>query len=178
VIVLLGRFQPFHKGHAAMVEEALNRDSEVTICIGSSEESGTLENPWTAEEREQMIRIWLGDRAATIVHIPDINDPPNYVAHAEAFHGKNGPFLTTDESTADLYRAADWDVILCELSERDDWHGWRVRATMQMLSTVLEEEAAIAALAVNVPESVARLIFDHGWQRRLFHFGTGGEPVG
>jgi hypothetical protein len=42
----------------------------------------------------------------------------------------------------------------------------------------LEEEAAIAALAINVPEAVALLIFDNGWQRRLFHMGTGGEPVG
>ena len=49
---------------------------------------------------------------------------------------------------------------------------------MQMLSTVVEEEAAIAALSVNMPESVVQLIFENGWQRRLFHMGTGGEPVG
>jgi hypothetical protein len=49
---------------------------------------------------------------------------------------------------------------------------------MQMLSTVMEEEAAIAALSINMPESVARLIIDNGWQRRLLHLGTGGEPVG
>jgi hypothetical protein len=47
-----------------------------------------------------------------------------------------------------------------------------------MLSTVMEEEAVIAALSVNVPLVVAQLIVENGWQRRLFHMGTGGEPVG
>ena len=47
-----------------------------------------------------------------------------------------------------------------------------------MLSTVVEEEAAIFALCVNMPEPVVRLIIDNGWQRRLFYMGTGGEPVG
>jgi len=178
MIILLGRFQPFHNGHAAMIEEAMRRDPDITICIGSSEKSGSLDNPWTAGEREQMIRAWLGEKPARIVQIPDINDPPNFVAHAEAFHGESGTFLTTDESTANLYRAANWNVILTELTQREDWQGWRIRATIQMLSTVLEEEAALAALAINVPEAVALLIFDNGWQRRLFHMGTGGEPVG
>ena len=65
-----------------------------------------------------------------------------------------------------------------DLVNREDWQGWRIRATMQMLSYVMEEEAAIAELTVNMPEPVVRLIFDNGWQRRLFHMGTGGEPVG
>lgn len=177
MIILLGRFQPFHRGHAAMVEAAFARDDAVMICIGSSEAEADIHNPWTAVEREAMIRAWLEDRPASIVHIPDIHDPPNYVAHAATFHGE-GTLLTTDTATADLYREAGYEVILELLEQREDWQGWRIRATMQMLSTVMEEEAAIAALSINMPEAVVRLIFDEGWQRRLFHMGTGGEPVG
>ena len=183
-LIILGRFQPFHNGHASMVNAAMSflsaGDSNLPlrICIGSSEANQSLDNPWTAEEREQMIRAWLDGRDVEIVQVPDLGDPPNYVRHAEKFHGPPGTIFTTDSATSELYRTADWSVVKGDLSQRGDWQGWRIRATMQMLSTVMEEEAAIAALCVNMPESVVRLIFENGWQRRLFHMGTGGEPVG
>ena len=183
-LIVLGRFQPFHNGHAAMISGAMSflgigdLDLPLRICIGSSQAEQSLDNPWSAEEREQMIRVWLGDYDAEIVHVPDLGDPPNYVKHAEKFHGPPGMIFTTDEGTSELYRAADWFVVESDLINRGDWQGWRIRATMQMLSTVMEEEAVIAALSVNLPPAVAQLIVDNGWQRRLFHMGTGGEPVG
>jgi len=177
-LIVLGRFQPFHNGHASMIEAALSHEIPLRICIGSSEGEQSLDNPWSADEREQMIRFWLAGRDAEIVHVPDLGDPPNFVRHAEKFHGPAGTLYTTDEGTKNLYRAAGWSVIMGDLIQREDWQGWRIRATIQMLSTVMEEEAAIAALCVNMPEPVVRLMFDNGWQRRLFHMGTGGEPVG
>ena len=183
-LIVLGRFQPFHNGHASMVNAAMSflgvgdSDLSLRICIGSSQAEQSLDNPWTAEEREQMIRAWLDGRDAEIVQVPDLGDPPNYVRHAEKFHGPPGAIFTTDKATSELYREADWGVMSSDLVNREDWQGWRIRATMQMLSTVVEEEAAIAALSINMPEPVARLIIDNGWQRRLFHMGTGGEPVG
>ena len=77
------------------------------ICIGSSEAEPSLENPWDAKEREQMIRAWLdrdygGEGIDTeIVQVPDLNDPPNYVRHAEQFHGTAGSIFTSDQATAD-----------------------------------------------------------------------------
>ena len=177
-LIVLGRFQPFHNGHASMVEAALELGQSLRICIGSSETEQSLDNPWNANEREQMIRAWLAGRDAEIVHVPDLGDPPNYVRHAEKFHGPSGTLFTTDKSTAELYREAEWKVIEHSLENRDNWQGWRIRATLQMLSTVMEEEAVIAALSVNIPPTVAQLIVDNGWQRRLLHMGTGGEPVG
>jgi cytidyltransferase-like protein len=183
-LIVLGRFQPFHNGHASMVNAAISHlgvgdsDHPLRICIGSSQAEQSLDNPWSAEEREQMIRVWLDGRDAEIVHVPDLGDPPNYVRHAEKYHGPHGEIFTTDKGTSDLYREAGWFVIEGDLVHREDWQGWRVRATIQMLSTVTEEDAAIAALCVNMPESVVRFIFDNGWQRRLFRMGTGGEPVG
>ena len=183
-LIVLGRFQPFHNGHASMIDGAMSylgvgdSDLPLRICIGSSQAEQSLDNPWSAEEREQMIRVWLEDYDAEIVHVPDLGDPPNYVRHAEKFHGPPGLIFTTDESTSSLYRCADWSIVEGDLVQREDWQGWRIRATMQMLSTVVEEEAAIAALSINMPESVVRLIYANGWQRRLFSMGTGGEPVG
>lgn len=186
--IVLGRFQPFHKGHAAMVTSALEllntSGKRLRICIGSSEAEESLENPWTADEREQMIRAWLDEtqghksKETEIVHVPDLNDPPNYVKHAEKFHGAAGRLFTSDQNTADLYEAAGWYTILMSHENRDIWQGWRVRATMQMMSTITDEVAVKAVLRESIPESVVDFLIENNALRRLAFMGHGGEPVG
>lgn len=57
-LVFIGRFQPFHRGHQAVVEKALSSSRQVIILVGSSNVTRTLRNPFTFEERRDMI---LGD---------------------------------------------------------------------------------------------------------------------
>lgn len=54
--VFLGRFQPFHIGHYSIVEKILTEYKRLMLVIGSAEKSGTDENPWTLQEREEIIR--------------------------------------------------------------------------------------------------------------------------
>lgn len=74
--IFLGRFQPFHIGHMSIVDEILRNYDRLILIIGSAEKSGTEENPWTLEEREEIIRatiplelqermdiVWLADTA-------------------------------------------------------------------------------------------------------------------
>lgn len=188
-MIVLGRFQPFHKGHAAMVSAALehlemNSEGTLRICIGSSEAEESLENPWTANEREQMIRAWLdknqasNSKNAEIIQVPDLNDPPNYVKHAEQFHGAAGSIFTSDQDTADLYEAAGWDTVMMNHENRESWQGWRVRATMQMMSTITDEDAVKAVLGESIPEAVVDFLVENNGLRRLAFMGHGGEPVG
>src|SRR5574338_1183107 len=59
--VCIGRFQPFHNAHHELVKEALNHGETVLIIIGSAYKARNIQNPWTAEEREEMIRSALTD---------------------------------------------------------------------------------------------------------------------
>ena len=52
---LIGRFQPFHLGHVEAVKFALSKVEQLYIGIGSSNKSHQLRNPFTVEERKQMI---------------------------------------------------------------------------------------------------------------------------
>ena len=52
--IVLGRFQPFHKGHAYLVEAALEKGPTV-IAIGSSQAESSMDNPWSADEREEIM---------------------------------------------------------------------------------------------------------------------------
>ena len=47
--IVLGRFQPFHKGHAHLVEAAIAK-GETTIAIGSSTSVQSMDNPWSVDE--------------------------------------------------------------------------------------------------------------------------------
>lgn len=69
--VLLGRFQPFHKGHLFLVNEALKQVDSLLIVLGSSQESRTVKNPWTVDERIAMIRAACPEAPLTFVGMRD-----------------------------------------------------------------------------------------------------------
>lgn len=54
--VYIGRFEPYHNGHHATALEALKRSRRLIFSLGSANSPRTISNPWTAEEREAMIR--------------------------------------------------------------------------------------------------------------------------
>ncbi len=56
--VYIGRFSPFHKGHAETVARALRCSDRVLIIIGSSHRPRDIKNPWTFAERALMIKKW------------------------------------------------------------------------------------------------------------------------
>ena len=174
--IVLGRFQPFHRGHAHLVDAALHK-GPVTIAIGSSEAEMTPNNPWDSSERESMIRAWLAGRDAEIVLIPDINDPPNWVEHASKYHGK-GTLVTSDEDTKNLYEDAGFVVEWVDLSNRETYEGWRVRATLKMLSTVYEVDAQKEVMSVSIPKEVVDWLVEKDALHRLYSMSLGLEHAG
>lgn len=53
---VIGRFQNIHIGHERMVRTALNNCEKVILMVGSSQESGTVRNPFTLYTRMNLIR--------------------------------------------------------------------------------------------------------------------------
>jgi bifunctional NMN adenylyltransferase/nudix hydrolase len=58
-IVYIGRFQPAHNGHIATMQAALEQANRLVVVIGSHNTPRDIKNPWTAPERETMIRECL-----------------------------------------------------------------------------------------------------------------------
>ena len=56
--VYIGRFSPFHQGHAETLSKALACSRRVLVIIGSDKQPRTVKNPWTAIERATMIYNW------------------------------------------------------------------------------------------------------------------------
>lgn len=59
--VFIGRFQPFHAGHRAAVNCAMLAATQVLILVGSANKARTPKNPWTFNERAEMIRAHFPD---------------------------------------------------------------------------------------------------------------------
>ena len=54
-LVFIGRFQPFHNGHKHVIDTALKLAKHVIVLVGSSNTSPNTRNPFTFEQREQLI---------------------------------------------------------------------------------------------------------------------------
>jgi nicotinamide-nucleotide adenylyltransferase len=86
--LLVGRMQPFHKGHLEVIKIILEEVREVIIGIGSAQLSHTLKDPFTAGERIMMITKTLGANNISasryyIIPIEDITCNSQWVSHVE-----------------------------------------------------------------------------------------------
>ncbi|MBU0645869.1 adenylyltransferase/cytidyltransferase family protein [Patescibacteria group bacterium] len=54
--LFVGRFQPFHNGHLMVVSGMAKVCNQVIIAIGSANAEKSLKNPFTVEQRREMIQ--------------------------------------------------------------------------------------------------------------------------
>lgn len=59
IAVYIGRFQPLHNGHAETLRKAADLANRVVVIIGSAFQPRTHKNPFTYEERQQMVNSVL-----------------------------------------------------------------------------------------------------------------------
>ena len=73
VLVFIGRFQPVHAGHQKVFEEGLARASRLYVLVGSTEQPRNLRNPFSFDERAQMISGSVSKPArTTTLALPDV----------------------------------------------------------------------------------------------------------
>ncbi|VTU40541.1 Bifunctional NMN adenylyltransferase/Nudix hydrolase [Variovorax sp. PBS-H4] len=83
--VLIGRFQPFHNAHYALLRKAMDAAPHVVVVIGSAFQARSPKNPFTWQERAEMIRMALAeaDRARVLfVPMRDHVDEERWFAEA------------------------------------------------------------------------------------------------
>jgi bifunctional NMN adenylyltransferase/nudix hydrolase len=79
VLAFIGRFQPFHDGHAAVVDQALKSADTVALVIGSHDQPRDTRNPFTTAERIAMITAVYPNEVAAgrIKFVPQYNHAYN-----------------------------------------------------------------------------------------------------
>lgn len=121
---MIGRFQPFHKGHKFLVETLAELCDVVVIAVGSAQESNTKRNPLSYEFREELIVTECKDIEEkygvrlVVVPVKDMKSPDN---HTVAW----GNYLLSTIRTELLYREIDVypDIVIYgNEPERSKWY--------------------------------------------------------
>ncbi len=134
--LLVGRFQPFHRGHLAVVRAIRSAwpSETLLLAIGSSQSSYTSDNPFTASERFEMIERALGEAGISgwlALPLPDIGRHALWVAHAEESLPRFARVHTNNPLTRALFERAGYPVESPTLVEREHWEGRRIRAELR-----------------------------------------------
>lgn len=59
--VVIGRFQPFHRGHEALIRRAMQNADVTVVVIGSAACAPTVRNPWRVHDRVAMLSALFDD---------------------------------------------------------------------------------------------------------------------
>lgn len=130
--LFLGRFQPFHNGHLQVIKECVPRFQHLFIGIGSSQYEHTLENPFTVEERRQMIEKALEEDITfyEVFAIPDIHNYPRWVAHVEQFVPPFDVVVANNDLTLQLFREKGYELYQPKIYSREVYCGREIRRRM------------------------------------------------
>ncbi len=132
--LLIGRFQPFHKGHLFVVEKILEEVDEIIIGIGSAQISHTLENPFTAGERLMMIAKSLFENGINktfyIIPIPDVNNNAIWVSHVKSLTPPFDVVYSGNPLVKRLFKEAGIEVRTPPLYNRKLFSGTEIRKRM------------------------------------------------
>lgn len=132
--LLIGRFQPFHLGHLDAVKFALSSVDELLIGIGSSNRFDEKRNPFTADERKQMIESSLDVETLgriKIYYIPDVNDHERWTHQIDEIVPKYDVVFSNDEFTHTLFGKRGIKVISVPLKQREILSGTDIRVKIR-----------------------------------------------
>ncbi len=158
--LFVGRFQPPHRGHLAVIRDLASRHDGVIIGIGSAFDSHSSRNPFTSGERFRMLEEACRDEGITnavIVPIPDLNRNALWVHHVRSILPPFDVFVSNNPLPRRLFSEAGVKVERMPLLDRDSLEGSKVRAAL----------LAGAGWEDSVPPSVARILHEIGAVSRV-----------
>lgn len=170
--LFLGRFQPYHKGHDAVIRRISKEVDELVIAVGSAQYSHTLRDPFTAGERIMMITHMLRDDPVFryVLPIEDIEQNALYVAHIRRLAPPFDVVYSNNPLVIRLFEEAEMPV--CEMPRIDREHLWGTKIRELMLQGDDWRRY--------VPDAVCDVIDEIGGTERLrqIHESDGSEVTG
>ena len=128
--LMIGRFQPFHLGHLDAIQFALSKVDRLWVGLGSSNKPQEKNNPFSAEEREEMILSSIGEsikEKISIYFIPDLDNHVKWIEKIDTIVPKFDVVFTNDELTEHLYSKRDVQVMSIPFLRRDELSGTNIR---------------------------------------------------
>jgi nicotinamide-nucleotide adenylyltransferase len=132
----IGRFQPYHLGHQAVLEKIAEEVDEIVIVIGSAQESHTAENPFTGGERMEMIYAALGKadlrKRCIVTTLQDVNRNSLWVTHLRSMVPCFDVVYSNNPLVVRLFSEAKVTVKKPPMYQRDLYSGTAIRNLMRL----------------------------------------------
>ena len=128
--LLIGRFQPFHLGHLEALQFALSKVDKLWVGLGSSNKPVQKNNPFSAEERKQMILSSIDNtmkEKISIYFIPDLDNHVKWIDKIDTIVPKFDIIFSNDELTKHLYSKRSVQVIAIPFLNRNVLSGTNIR---------------------------------------------------
>lgn len=133
--IIIGRFQPFHKGHAWLIKKALKQVQNLVIGIGSTNVKNG-ENGYSFSKRKKMVQLFvnhekLNDRVIKIISVPD--DPSDDVWRSQIIKqaGEFDVVIGNNEWVNGIFEKAGYKVFRIGFYRRIILEGKRIRERMK-----------------------------------------------
>jgi nicotinamide-nucleotide adenylyltransferase len=151
--LIIGRFQPFHRGHLQLIREILKESGEVVIAVTSAQFNFLEKDPFTAGERIVMIHEALREAKLDLAKcyiVPVVNDENNarWVAHLRSFVPQFDVVYTGNPYVGLLMRREGVRVKQVKFYDKEKYNATRIR---QLILRREDWESL-------VPKAVARII--------------------
>src|SRR5579863_4362401 len=161
--LLIGRFQPFHIGHLSAVKFALSQVENLWIGIGSSNKSNEKRNPFTADERKEMILSSLDPESANkieVYYVPDTGDHDKWTHHVDTIVPKYDVVFSNDDFTLSLYAKRGIRTIPVPLLQRETVSGTHIRemiAEDKDWSSLVPQGTRNVLLRINAKQRLSKI---------------------
>lgn len=131
IALIVGRFQPFHKGHLFLIKKALEKANKIIIGIGSSNIIDE-NNPIDFETRKKVVRAvfykeGIESKLIKIVPLADYFDDKKWLQNLITQVGEFDLTLGHNEWTNNILKKAGYKVLRVDYYKRPLYEGWRIR---------------------------------------------------
>lgn len=162
--VFIGRFQPIHKAHLQVIKQALAEAKELIMVLGSAKSARSIKNPFTYEERVEMIKAALTPEELPKVHFVPARDyhynDNHWLAEVQQrinaiTHGDQNVCLVgkyKDASSWYLKLFSQWDFVPAESGDMDATNARNI---------LLDKNKNWADVATMLPIGTFDYIVDH-----------------
>jgi bifunctional NMN adenylyltransferase/nudix hydrolase len=122
--VLIGRFEPLHKGHLSNFIQALDIADEVIILVGSSYQPRTPKNPFKFPERREILEQAIAEELANAKYDEDVTPACFTILPIRDFKYSNNSWIRQVQTVVNDTAPGVDDKEICILGYNKDDSSW------------------------------------------------------
>lgn len=159
VAVVIGRFQPYHNGHHALIQKASQLANKVIVVVGSAYAARSAKNPFTYDERVRMIKD---------SHDPVLHSRILFTGVSDFFYNETRWYDTVKIKVAALTNPSDEIIVVGHKRDESSYYTTRFQGWKFVEVGVLHDDVNATAIREayiqygvidNVPKGTHDLLF-------------------